>query len=290
MITAGNVWAEIASELHRTTDGDLDQIKASCQLAYWELIPKAPWESLRREIELDFANADVDHTMLLPANLCQIEAVIGHNHIDYLPGSRYGSMQRPTYAYMNPQQDALAVFTDVSVVSLSNTWTGGTWDAAYIGEFIRFGDSPNLYQITAQNTFTPRFYADNQEMGLAFIRPAGTRRIVLKDECGNHVKPKVVVYFWEYPLSLYFPEQEILLPASRPLELLTFIRMLGGKDRRESDADRYRAEYKDALADMIAMNPRMIVPKAPTNSLGQPVFCMNHRGGVGRSYNRLGRP
>jgi hypothetical protein len=294
MITAGNIWAEIASELRQFDDDYLKQIKSSCQLSYFDLASKTPWEILRREASFNFANADpTTHTMLMPADLLGIEAVFGtygtHNNIEYMAGSRYGNVQRSTYAFAHPVQDALAVFSDVTVLNLGTTWTGGTWDASYIGEGIRFGAEPGIYTITAANTFTPRYYGESIMSGIATIRPVGTKRMLVKNEYGEAVTPTVNVYYWVSPIPLYCDEQDIFLPTARPLELATLIRMLGSKDRRESDADRYRAEYREALQEAIAMNPRFSRPRAPTNQHGYRVFDMDHGGnGTGR-HDRWGR-
>jgi methionine synthase II (cobalamin-independent) len=97
------------------------------------------------------------------------------------------------------------------------------------------------------------------------------------DDGGDRVAGAVDIYYWSYPAPLYDESQDIMLPASRPLELQTLIRMLGTKDRRESAADRYRDEYREALEQMKAMNPRFTQPKEPTNRTGGSPFNMNHR-------------
>jgi len=106
--------------------------------------------------------------------------------------------------------------------------------------------------------------------------------MMLTDENDDYVGGTVMMYYWAYPSPLYMDDQDILLPSSRALELATFIRMLGSKDRRESDADRYRAEYRGALDNMIAMNPRFNRPMPPTNMQGDKVFDMRH----GATYYR----
>jgi len=290
MIKIGQVWDEIADELCQHDDDFLVSMKRSCNLSYFELCAKAPWEALRREVELNFANADVNHTMLLPGDLYGVEACIANAAtgssrrygIEYVPGVRYGNTGRSTYAFKTPVQIALATLQDVYVNNLTNVWTGGTWLAAYIGEYISFGSNPGVFCITAENTFTPCFNGESIMGGIATIRPVGTRRMMLTDENDDYVSAKTTLYYWVTPQPFYNPEQELLLPASRALELSVFIKMLGAKDRRESDADRYRAEYREALDAMIAMNPRFTRPMPPTNMQGDKAFDMRH----GASYYR----
>lgn len=294
MITAGMIWDKVASDLHEETQDDREKIKANCALAYYELISKCAWESLRREVYLDFANADpITHAMLMPANMVNVEAVFetapGATQYfgrEYLPGSRFGNAHRPTYAFTRPVTTPLAVLQNVSVVSLSNTWGGGTWDASYVNEYIRFGDNQGLYKITAPNTFEPIFFGDIIEGDVAFIRPVGTRNMILKDESGNLIAPKVTVYFWVYPPPLTTDEQDILLPSSRPLELMIYLRMVRKDRRSQTDIDDLKMDLREAIDSMVASNPKFISPKPPTNAHGGSIFGLNRLGGGFNSYRQ----
>lgn len=274
MITAGNVWDEIASVLHDTGNDTLESMKRSCQLSYYYLIGLLPWEACRRKLS---ATLSATESYLLPADMVGIESVYDStNEIEYFPGTKWGSIIRPTWFYIDPVEDALALLTNIGVESLAGKWTNGTWAASYIGEYIRFGKEPGVYKITAENTFTPRYYGPRIGTATGHVRPAGTRKIACVDDNGDRVSGAMDIYYWAYPVPLYDESQDIILPASRPLELQTLIRMLGTKDRRESAADRYRDEYKDALISMKAMNPRFTQPKEPVNRTGAAMFDMRH--------------
>ena len=293
MITFGQVCQQVSQDIHETTSDDIENIKSKAVMVQYELVPKAPWEAMRQEYFADFSLSDPTyHTMLMPADLCNVEGVFetsaqGASQYygrEYLPGSRFGNAQRPTYAFTRPVTSPLAVLQNVSVVSLSNTWGGGTWSPSYIGEYIRFGSSQGLYKITAQNTFDPIFFGDDIVQDVAFIRPVGTRNMILKDESGNLIKPKVTIYYWHYPPPLYLESQDILFPSSRALELAIQLRMFK-KDRRDNrDLDELKLDFKDAMDEMVSQNPRFIKPQAPTNALGGSVFNMNHR--TGGYHNR----
>jgi len=274
MITAGYVWDEIASVVGGGND-TLASMKRSCQLSYENLIAKLPWESCRRKSPTTLSATSAT---LLPADMVGIEAVWdGANEIEYFPGTQWGSIIRPTWFFLDAITDSMAILQNITIESLSSVWTGGTWDASYIGEYIRFGKEPGIYKITSANTFTPRYYGPQLNRVTGHIRPAGTKKTACVDDGGDRVAGAVDIYYWSYPAPLYDESQDIMLPASRPLELQTLIRMLGTKDRRESAADRYRDEYREALEQMKAMNPRFTQPKEPTNRTGGSPFNMNHR-------------
>lgn len=275
MITAGNIWVEIASVVRDNSNDGMASLKKSCQLSYYHLIGLLPWESCRNKLSVTLSATE---SMLLPADMVGTESVYDSaNEIEYFPGTRWGQIVRPTWFYLDPVTDALVLLQNITVASLASVWTGGTWAASYIGEYIRFGKEPGIYKITAENTFTPRYYGPHLDRVTGHIRPAGTRKIACVNDEGDRVAGAMDIYYWSYPAPLYDESQDIMLPASRPLELQTLIRMLGTKDRRESAADRYRDEYKEALDQMKAMNPRFTQPKPPVNRVGGAVFNMNHR-------------
>jgi hypothetical protein len=209
--------------------------------------------------------------------MVNIEAVYDSaNHNEYIPGVQWGCSTRRTWFFEESVQDALALLTRVSVTSKTGVWTGGVWSAAYIGEYIRFGQEPGIHKITAENTFTPRYYGPNLSNVTGIIRPAGTRRLAATDTTGTRDGSAVDVHYWAYPSPLYDEEQDIMLPASKPLELATIIRMMGSKDKREFAADRYRNEFREALDQAKAMNPRFTQSAPATNAAGCRAFNMEH--------------
>jgi hypothetical protein len=176
----------------------------------------------------------------------------------------------------DPVKDPLALLQNISVVQGARVWTSGTWDASYIGEYVRFGKELGVYKITTVNTFTPRYYGPALDRVNGHVRPAGTKKIAGVDDNGDRSGASVGLYYWAYPSPLYDEEQDILLPSSRPLELGTAIRMLTEKDRRDNAADRMRMEYVTALAEAKSMNPRQSSIAKPTNAKGYHPFDMRH--------------
>jgi len=275
MSTTGYVWDEVGSVINLDDKDTLKSMKRSCQLSYYDLIGMLAWQSCRRKVS---AILSATASYVLPADMVGIESVYDSaNDISYDPSVQWGEKVRPSWFYLDQTEDSLALLPSLKVKSLSNVWTGGTWLASYIGEYIRFGKEPGIYKITAENTFTPRYYGPELFRVTGVIRPSGTRKLACVDDDNDRVAGAMDIHYWAYPAPLYDESQEIQLPASRPLELLTLIRMLGTKDRRENAADRYRAEYVTALSEMKAMNPSFVLPKEPTNRTGAKVFDMRHR-------------
>lgn len=274
MNTAGYIWDEILSATRNSSNDDVESMKRSCQIAYYHLIGLLPWDACRSKLSVAVS---AGAAALLPADMVNIEAIWDStNKIEYLPGAQWGSIVRPTWFTLDPVKDSLALLANITVDTLANKWTGGTWSDSYIGEHIRFGKEPGIYKITAENTFAPHYYGPRIDRVIGHIRPAGTKQLACVDEYGDRISGTMDVYCWTYPAPLYEESQDILLPSTRPLELQTLIRMLGTKDRRENAADRYREEYKESLAEMKAMNPRFTRPAEPTNRSGYHPFCMTH--------------
>jgi len=275
MIAAGMVWEEVAKLIRDPSKGTMIDIKNSCMMAYYDIWGKHPWHAGRESMSVTLsATAGV----LLPADMAGIEHVYDStDDVDYIPGAAWGGHVCPTWFLTDPVVDALALLLNVTVESLANAWADGTWVAAYIGEYIRFGKEPGIYKITAENTFTPRYYGPRMDSVTGVVRPAGTKKIAAFDDDNTRSGEVVDVHYWRYPPPLYDDSQDILLPSSRPLELATAIRMMGEKDRRETAADRLRAEYTSALEDAKSMNPRYMRPSKAVNQSGYAPFDMNHR-------------
>lgn len=275
MITAGMIYKVVSDAMRADGLDDEAAIKLTCQMAYYEIWGMLPWDAGRRKVSVTLsATAGV----VLPADMVGIESVRNPaTGAVFMPGAQWGAGVRPTWFFLNSTFDPLALLDRVSVSNTANVWTGGTWDAAYIGEYIRFGDQSGIYKITADHTFTPRYYGPKLDGVTGAVRPAGTKSMACTDEYGAQVSGAHDVYYWTYPPPLFDESQDILLPASRALELLTLIRMIGGKDRRDTVAQKYQDEYPRALSDLKAMNPRFISPQEPTNRTGAAMFDMRHR-------------
>jgi hypothetical protein len=280
-MNAGYLWQECQAALRLYGADDLNQIQMSANMAYSHLANLRSWAPLRRKITISFSSADANQSCLLPGDLIGIDAVYDSNHRhEYLASDQAYSENTERreddrtfkWFYTSPETDALAILTNVALQQSSNTFTAPGWQASYIGEYMAVGNELGIYLLTGSQTFSPRWYGtqlNGSPTDVIQIRPAGTKRFSVRDYDGKFsATSSVIVYYWAAPTPLYLPNQPILLPDYKPLELLTIINVLGLKDRKESVADNYRAEYDKALAKMEGMNPEFMTPNIPRDRYG----------------------
>ena len=142
MITSGNIWEEVSDVVRDDSADIMKSIKRSCQLSYYHLWGMLPWEAGRRKLS---ATLSASASYLLPADMVGIESVYDSaNEIQYCPGTQWGKTIRSTWFFLDPVEDALVLLNNLTVESSANKWTGGTWDASYIGEYIRFGKESGI--------------------------------------------------------------------------------------------------------------------------------------------------
>ena len=124
MTTVGYIWQEVMKLARASDNDDLAAMRGSCQLAYYNLWGMLPWEAGRRKLSATLSSAA---SYLLPANLVGIEAVWDNtNEVGYFPGTRWGKIIRPTWFFLDPVEDALALLSNITIKNLANVWTGGT--------------------------------------------------------------------------------------------------------------------------------------------------------------------
>jgi hypothetical protein len=165
------------------------------------------------------------------------------------------------------------------VLDNANTFSGGDWLASYIGEYMQIGAEQGSYKLTAERTFTPRWYGPRiagTAMDYIQIRPPGTKRFSIVNDDGDFEENTVTVFYHCFPPPLYKDFQIVLLPSSKPLELLSLIKILGLKDKKENLVNVLRVEFERELAKMEALDPDFISPRVPMD-----------RDGLQLSYTRV---
>lgn len=282
-MNAGYLFQEVQAALRLYGVSDLQQIQASANMSYQHLALLRSWLPLRRKTTISFASADANNSMLLPADLAGVDAVwegSTHHHEykasdqSYAENSSNHSDDR-TYRwfYTQPETDAYAILTGVTMEQSANIFTCDNWLASYIGEYVQIGNELGLYKLTAANTISPRWYGPRlggSPTDVMQVRPAGTKRFSICDYDGRfEPNTTVTLYYWVQPTPLYLPNQPILLPDYKPLELLTLIDVLGTKDRKNAVVEPFRLEYERALSKMESLNPDFMIPSVPQNRYGR---------------------
>jgi len=264
---------------------DSKQIKMSVNMAYAHLASLRSWAPLRRKTTISFAGHDSANSVLLPGDLLGIDAVWGGTtnpttHVEYMAtdqssaenSDEYGDNLVYRWFYTQPEADAFAILTNVNLAQGSNIFSCDNWSDTYIGEYAMIGSELGVYKLTAANTIFPRWYGPQitgGPQGVIQVRPAGTKRFSVIDYDGVFSSAvSVTLYYWVMPPVLYASNQPILLPSYKPLELLSIINVLGLRDRKESIASIYRAEYDKALAEMESLNSDFQSPSIPLDRFG----------------------
>jgi hypothetical protein len=283
----------IDSVLDTTREGDLDIIKRIAQKHYYNLCELTDWQSMRRSTTLTFDKTETDGHFL-PSDLINVTGVVSevsgseepYRHID--PGQRYVVGGLPKWFHPSVAVTPLDSLVPAgatggaSIAQDSDTFTA-TLGASRINEYVRFYTHPGFHKITSASTTAPTItpvwrgpQVDNQA---CFVRPPNTRKLVIVDAAGDLVADTVTVNYWAYPEALFQDWQQIMLPSTRPLELLCIIEILSNTERKQRQAEFFRAEYNDiALPNMLAMNPKSLPPAIPRGRNGQAAFMGRRRG------------
>lgn len=285
----------IDSVLDTTREGDLDAIKRIAQKHYYNLCELTDWQSLRRSIPLIFAATETDGHYL-PSDLINVTGVVSevsgseepYRHCD--PGQRFivGGASKwfhPSVA-VTPLDSLIpsGPIGGASIIENASSFTA-TLGGDRTGEYVRFDTHAGFHKITSASTsapaITPAWRGPTISNRPCFVRPPNTRKLVIVDAAGDLAADTVTVNYWAYPEPLFQDWQPIMLPSTRPLELLCIIEILSNTERKQRQAEFFRAEYNDiALPNMLAMNPKSLPPAIPRGRNGQAAFMGRRRGAI----------
>ena len=291
----GYLVSECKAALRLYGADDENSIMQSMNMALMHLCQLRSWAALRRKVTISFSGADVNNSMLLPGDCAGIDSVweVNHHH-EYIASDqaysenngRHSDERLYRWFYTQPEADAFAILTGVNLAQSASIFSCDNWLDSYINEYCQIGNELGFYKLTAANTISPRWYGPQitgGPQGVIQVRPAGSKRFSIVDYDGKFSNAvSVVLYYWVYAPVLYLPNQPILLPDYKPLELLTIINVLGLKDRKESIADNYRKEYEKALSKMEDLNAEFVPPRMPLNRFGQRMSFTGGEGFYGR--------
>lgn len=281
MYPIGTVWNKVADAWRKHASPDMSRIKASCQDNYYHLCTLMDWQLLRRKVSATLSGTDTTG-YLLPGDLCQIIAVIDSDGMQIVPSNQANvgeALVRRHWAYAD---GAIAPVAAEYGSGKGITIQEGATDfatttaisAAYVGEYIRLASQPYAYKLTSATALTPAYRGPALVKKPYEVRPGNCRRILIYDEDGNLFGDTVTIHYWVYPEPLYQEDQIVMLPGTRPLELLTIIEILGLIDKAKVEP--YRAEYEIALNDMISSNPSFPKPLMP-RGIGGATFYFGRK-------------
>ena len=281
MLPAGPVLDEIAANLLKQGEDDMDEILRSLNLSYWSIATKTNWMHMRRRATVNFASADAtENTMVFPADVIRIYDAWDSDGKDQFFQGQWGRTERDDqdqddrlrWFYHEPVRTPLLSTDTVSLTKGNTTFTmTPAWSATYVGEYIRFGSEMGWYALTADKTFTPAYNGAGGDNMHAEIRPVGTPTVSIRNREGDFEAKTVYFYYWAYPQPICNSYDMILLPDTKCLELATMLRVLGEKDHKRQMIASWQERANKALSDAISLNPNPVSPRAPLSRLGRQV-------------------
>jgi len=269
-VAVSSVWETVKSVAR--CRNNLEEIKVMqkiCNNCYTELCAMTSWVNLRVQKQFSFP-ASVDSTgFWLPGDLLGIDSVRGtaaNSLREYILRDQSGvDYDENTFRYYFSDicTDPLDSGSDLLLSNETNTFSAPSLGASdYTGEYVKFGAEPGCYLLDSANTFTPQYNGPDMQDENFQIRPQGTKKFTIIDPGGSFDNQSTVnVFYWKLPPPLYRASDLILLPSSRPLELMTLIRFIGQNRKNEIDAGIYRSELlgqdgkSGILQSMLQSNP-----------------------------------
>ena len=230
---------------------------------------KHPFLALRRSIDITTSTDGV----ILPSTLVDVRRVrnattseepyevFRRDKKDLDPRDR--GYRYYTEAYGDEPADYAA---DVAIDKGATTFTSSTITDDHTGKYIRFGEEPGLYLLTAAKTFEPAYYGPKLEEGECVICPKETQRLFLVDEDEEVTTDlsTLRVYYWVLPQPLYNDSDTSPLPLDDILELRVLRGLPEARDRRPVS----KKEIEEAWADCQSADPAWLFDEQPRSRAG----------------------
>ena len=273
MIAAGPVIEQLYEDTNASTPDKQAKVLRRMNLAYHDICRMLSWFELRRSAQVSFVAGT---PKLLPADLAGIDGIYrlattsGEFRV-YQPRllSQLGNIQDAVYRYCftGVVTEPLFVGQDGATI---NKWAFNVTGlpAGGAGEYVSFTGRMGIYKLETDSLLDLPFMEESVNGGGYTIRPPGTRYAGLYDRDASGVTDTVTLDYWALPPPISDPSQFIALPLADVLLTYSMIRCAGIVNIDEPRADRYRAEFADALSRARSLNPIYATPIAPTDAYG----------------------
>lgn len=264
-----DVWDNLEVGLRRHGLDDRDIIRRTAQTEYYRLCEYTDWQLLRRTVDVASSAAGT----LLPADLIGIIHVIDSDGNEVAPTEQqtreFRGYNKKSWHF---RQDAVVPLYEGKSLTMEQGASAisvtPALDSSYIGEYVSLGAEPGFYKLATVSTLETPYYGPRLNADVITVRPRSCKRLCVTEDDGDASSETVTVHYWAYPPPLYQPWQQVLLPSTRILELKVIIAIVGFHEKQERAADNYRAEYADALAQALKLNPKFIAPAPPQAAAG----------------------
>jgi len=238
-----------------------EQIRVSVQRAWYRLIRKHPWQFCRRSVAIT-GTEDGAQGSILPANMVHIiDPVYDSDGVRYYPKDTAGNPNTVNSRWYSLDATAVTPLVEennvLAIEEGATAYAGGTWAAAYIGEYVTFGDQPGAYLLTDTRTISEKYWGPRIAGGAIIIRPRGTMRLSLIDGDGSRLGDAVTVHYWAYPAPLYHEWQDIPEHLEQALQWATVMESKGFTiDQKKGLVNTvYDKMFTGALDEAIAADP-----------------------------------
>jgi len=257
----GDIVESTLRALRRTlNDSDREMVEGFTNRFYIDICRQIPIKALRRRIQVDLSSSDYSEGMWLPSSLAGILRVQGDDDkLDFIErdmASIEGDDNSFRYYTYTPSGGPGYYGTDGYIKKGEMTFTSSLLSNDFTGSYVKFGNEPGLYLLTAINTFSPSYYGPNQSETEFIIRPSNTEKIVAVDASEEEITDSVLnVDYWELPLPMYRDIDVPLLPTTRALELMVMKEALSIIGKRQLSSSSYDRDIASAMDELRKMCP-----------------------------------
>lgn len=259
--TRGDIVDSTLRALRRTlNDDDRTMVEGFVNRFYFDICYQVPIKALRRRVEIDLSDADYDDGIWLPSNMAGILRVQDEDdEFDYIERDRATIEESDSayryYTYV-PTCGPAYYGDDGCISQAATTFTSDGLTTDYTDSYIKFGNEPGLYLLTAEKTFTPTYYGPNQSEVEFVIRPTNTEKIVAVDPDEDEITDAtLLVDYWELPVPLYRNIDTPLLPSTRALELMVMKESMGIIGKRQLSSSTYERDIRAAMDELRKLCP-----------------------------------
>ena len=146
MTPVNEIWESALQTTRINTEKELELVKRITNQCYFEIAVLAPWQSLRKEVQLDLTTATDSTGLYLPSDLIGIESVwdVTDKYREYVPRDE-GDLETgdDNYRWYYSEFTEEALYRSEEGLSVDEQGTTATFTdaigASANGEYIKFG-------------------------------------------------------------------------------------------------------------------------------------------------------
>lgn len=264
--TRGEIVGTTLRALRRTlSDDDRLSVEQYVNRFYFDICRSMPIKALRRRTTIDLSDSAYSTGMWLPSNMADVLRVVdvddGFDYIERDRATVEGDESSYRFYTYVPSGDPEYYGDDLTVLQDSTTFTSTDLLVDYTDSYVKFGNEPGLYLLSAIKTFTPTYYGPNLREDNFVIRPTNTQKLVCVDAAEEEITDRsVYVDYWAIPAPLYKDSDVPLLPTTRALELMVMKEAMLIIGKRQLSSKSYNTDIDNALAELRKLCPSVAPP------------------------------